>query len=394
MTMRTQREIPPVTSPRPKRPDLLARWSRAAIPVRPSVADPAHRERVMNAIVRTMKSANAERSARRRARRRIAFAAGIAAVLVMVIGLGREWAAGGRLASRSGSPVGGSHAVDTGAQAVASRSDSGSTLRLPSGVVVTMTPETRFQMSDLSAPTNAREELVIELGVLHVEVPKLPAGHTFAVRTPDAIVTVHGTSFSVEVTKAGPPGATTTTVVVAHGVVSVLHAGQEALLYAGMEWSSSGQLSVAASASADPRGRASSPPVSPPRLLHVAQDAGHHLDRRPADSTPVSAPVASATEASSKSVDLASQNALFAEAQLARKQGDPSRALRLLDDLVRRYPAALLTEDACVETFRLRAEIGDRAGAAREARHYLTLYRNGFARDEARDLALEPSSNY
>ena len=348
----------------------------------------------MNAIVRTMESANAERSARRRVRRRIAFAAAVAAVLVMAVGLGHEWAAGGRLASRARAPFGGSHAVDTGSQAVTSRSDSGSALRLPSGVVVTMTPETRFQMSDLSAPTNAREELVIELGVIHVEVPKLPAGHTFAVRTPDAVVTVHGTSFSVEVTKAGPPGVTTTTVVVAHGVVSVLHANQEALLYAGMEWSSSGELSVAAAASAEPRVRASGPPVGTPRLLHVAQDSGRHLDRRPADPTPASAPVASTPEATSGSVELASQNALFAEAQLARKQGDPNRALRLLDDLMRRYPTALLTEDACVETFRLRAEMGDRAGAAREARHYLTLYRNGFARDEARDLALEPSSNY
>jgi len=44
-----------------------------------------------------------------------------------------------------------------------------------------------------------------------------------------------------------------------------------------------------------------------------------------------------------------------------------------------------------VETFRALAQMGDRAGAAREARRYLTPI-DGFARDEARELALEPSS--
>ncbi len=354
------------------------------------MADAERRDHLVNAIVGTMQGANAERSALRRVHRRIAFAVAIAAIVAMAVGFGRQWVTRGHLASRSSSPSGGPHSVDTGGQAVASPGESASALRLPSGVVVAMTPETRFQMSDLSAPTNAREELVVEVGVLHVEVPKLPPGHTFAVRTPDAIVTVHGTSFSVEVTKAGPPGATTTTVVVAHGVVSVLHANQEALLYAGMEWSSSGQLPVATAASAEPRGRASSAPANPPRVPGVAHDSIGRLDRRPAESAPATSAVASTPEAPSRSADLTTQNALFAEAQLARKQGDPTGALRLLDDLVRRYPAAPLTEDAHVEMFRLRAETGDRAGAAREARRYLTLYRNGFARDEARDLALDP----
>jgi hypothetical protein len=36
--------------------------------------------------------------------------------------------------------------------------------------------------------------------------------------------------------------------------------------------------------------------------------------------------------------------------------------------------------------------MGDRAGAAREAQRYLTLYRDGFARDEARELSLESNS--
>ena len=237
--------------------------------------------------------------------------------------------------------------------------------------------------------------MVVELGRVEIEVPKLPAGHTFSVRTPDAVVTVHGTSFSVEVTKSAAPGGTTTTVIVKRGVVSVLHEGQEAVLYAGMEWSSSGELPVAV-ASAEPRGRPVGPPPikarSPSPSLSQAQDASRRLDRTRVDSTPATPSAAPAPEPPSRSADLATQNALFSEAQLARKQGDRAGALKLLDDLVRRYPAAPLSEDAHVETFRALAELGDRAGAAREARRYLTLYRNGFARDEARALALEPGT--
>ena len=63
-----------------------------------------------------------------------------------------------------------------------------------------------------------------------------------------------------------------------------------------------------------------------------------------------------------------------------------------IKSIIRLYPASPLAQDAHVETFRALAQMGDRAGAAREARRYLTLYRDGFARDEARELALEPSS--
>jgi TolA-binding protein len=87
--------------------------------------------------------------------------------------------------------------------------------------------------------------------------------------------------------------------------------------------------------------------------------------------------------------ELGSQNRLFAEAMDAREQGDPARAARLLDDFVRRYPASPLTQDAYVERFRTLAQLGDRPAASRAARAYLALYRSGFARDEARALALD-----
>jgi outer membrane protein assembly factor BamD (BamD/ComL family) len=87
--------------------------------------------------------------------------------------------------------------------------------------------------------------------------------------------------------------------------------------------------------------------------------------------------------------DLANQNRLFAEAMDAREQGDLARAARLLDDFIRRYPVSPLTQDAYVERFRTLAHAGDRAAAGRAARVYLTLYGSGFARDEARAIALD-----
>jgi hypothetical protein len=280
-----------------------------------------------------------------------------------------------------------------------------------------MAPETRFHVSDAAALPGSREEVLLESGLVQVEVPRLPPGHTFAVRTPDALVTVHGTAFSVDVTRSGPSGATTTKVVVAHGVVSVLHASDaELLLYAGMEWSSSRQLSGAPPARPEARdpvaaqpplrasaaGAASAAPArarrqvaslaspNPAGLSTLPSTAG--LDRRRDSAAPEAREVdAAAAPASTRGrMDLANQNALFTEAKQARASGDQARAVDLLNELVQRFPGAPLAEDAHVEIFRAIAQAGDRAGAARAARRYLTLYPGGFARDEARALALEP----
>jgi hypothetical protein len=348
---------------------------------------------LVGAIAETMQKAAAAESARRRRRLQIAWALGIAALLLLGIGGWRQWATRGPLASRSRVANADRGAVD-GSATVTSRAEAASGLRLQSGVVVTMKPETHFQMSDPSAPSNVREEMNLELGRVQVDVPKLAEGHTFAVRTPDTLVTVHGTSFSVEVTKTGASGGTSTTVVVTRGVVSVLHDRQETFLYAGMEWSSSAQVSVATE-SAEPPVR----PAAKPRSSSLATEAARAPERKPTldrkPPVPTNAPpdAVPAPEATSRGTDLANENVLFAEAKLARKQGDQARAVRLLGDLIRRYPASPLVEDAQVETFRALAQGGDHAGAAREARRYLTLYRGGFARDEAsRAIALDPAS--
>jgi hypothetical protein len=325
---------------------------------------------MVSAVIRTMQNAADERRSRRSTGRKLAFAAGIAAVFLLALATWRAGAIGGAAVARFQSLPGDTYAGRNHGAVVASRSSpaevrpAGSAgsdvgLRLPSGVGLVMKPETRFKVPDLQTPSN-REELLLELGFVRAEVPKLPAGHVFAVRTPDALVTVHGTSFSVEVAKAGPSAAPTTTVIVTQGVVSVEHEDREALVYAGMEWTSSGGNLSSALAPAESRTAA----VAKPRLVPPAPE-----------------PIPGGT-------GLSEQNALFAQAKLAGKRGDQTRAVRILEDFVRRYPSSLLAQDAQVEMFRSLAQMGDRAGAAREAQRYLTLYPDGFARDEASDLAL------
>jgi hypothetical protein len=91
-----------------------------------------------------------------------------------------------------------------------------------------------------------------------------------------------------------------------------------------------------------------------------------------------------------KETDLGGQNSAFAAAMRARKEGDDARAARILDDFIAHYPESPLAEDAHVERFRALVHIGDRDRESQAARRYLALYPNGFARDEARELALKP----
>src|SRR5207247_1711451 len=78
------------------------------------------------------------------------------------------------------------------------------------------------------------EQVRFDVGVVHVRVPRMPEGHTFSIKTPDAEVTVHGTAFTVEVGRTGD--GPSTHVRVSEGIVSVASAGEEVRLTAGMQW--------------------------------------------------------------------------------------------------------------------------------------------------------------
>jgi hypothetical protein len=250
-----------------------------------------------------------------------------------------------------------------------------SQVHLSSGIEVALGPDTR--LSPLSEqPQGDCEVMVLDSGFIQVDVPKLPVGHTFEVRTPSALVIVHGTSFSVEVTRSGPSGTPVTRVVVSSGVVTVRNAESELLVGAGMEWASSNEISAKAKPS---------PVPAPSRSV---QRRGREPTAAPSVVPPISG-AGAMVESPMTETDLAEQNRLFGQAISARERGDLAGAVRILDGFVARHPASPLAQDAYVERFRMLARTGDLAAAARAARRYLTLYQDGFARDEARRIALE-----
>jgi hypothetical protein len=278
------------------------------------------------------------------------------------------------------SPVSSALALASDSQ-IATDPASTSRLQLVSGVEVVVGPETRLALPDMKRACQTCEELVLELGLIRVRVPKLPRGHSFAIQTPNALVSVHGTAFSVEVTKSGQSDVPRTKVAVTEGVVTVLHGDLEVLLDAGAEWTSSVATAPTARSersSADPtRGSPASLGPRAPRASREGSRAG-----------PVVGDAGgSGLEGKPGTTDLAKQNQLFSDAMHARDQGDRARAAALLDELVARYPASPLTQDAYVARFRMLSQSGDHLGAARAARSYLDLYAGGFAAEEARAFA-------
>jgi hypothetical protein len=223
----------------------------------------------------------------------------------------------------------------------------------------------------LSQPSAAEERISLRRGRVDVAVDKaVETKRAVVVETPDAEVVVRGTAFDVRVEPSN--GKTTTFVHVTHGSVWVLAQGvQVALLGAGQTWSSAG--AVAAAAEPAPVVVTPIAPVEP------------------------AAPVAAAKPATASSKDsgarkpgtLTEENRLFAAGVDARNRGDAGRAAELFGELLAQYPQTALRESAQVERFRALSRAGQTARAASEARRYLAEHSDGFARAEARDLALD-----
>ena len=204
---------------------------------------------------------------------------------------------------------------------------------------------------------------------MDVEVPKLATPVVFSVKTPDALVVVHGTRFSVEVDPEGKNG--NTQVDVTRGVVTVQAGGQEVWLNAGQHWPP-----ITASAPASSSDVAPPEPAQPaarqPRAVVPSQPRAK-VRRKPA------------TVAAHQ---LAEENRLFGVAMAKKKAGDGQGALNAIEDFLTRYPDSVLVQEAHVERFRLFSRLGRAEEAADYARRYLGDYREGYARQEARDVAL------
>jgi outer membrane protein assembly factor BamD (BamD/ComL family) len=110
----------------------------------------------------------------------------------------------------------------------------------------------------------------------------------------------------------------------------------------------------------------SAPAPGPEALLHTPQGAQQHI-----------------------SSTLGEETALLASARKAALAGSYAAAMADLQRLLELYPRSILAQNARVEHFRALKHLDRSAEARRAALRYLSDYPSGFARDEARSLALE-----
>jgi hypothetical protein len=241
-------------------------------------------------------------------------------------------------------------------------------LGFPSGAAARVSRRSALKLTAMERT----ESLFLTRGRVDVEVPKLDRERGFSVETPDAKVVVHGTGFSVSVDPTGDNGILTA-VDVTHGVVSVLHAGQEVRLTAGQHWPADPEPS-AATENDDPSSDSAAldEPVSEKR--HGKRAKASRARRAP-----------SARE----SRELAEQNGHFARAMLLKNQGQTEGALDELTHLLSSHPASPLRQEARVERLRILRGLGRAAEAESEASHYLRDFPDGYAAQEARELLEE-----
>jgi hypothetical protein len=264
-----------------------------------------------------------------------------------------EHVSGGVLVQSGGrtSPLLGSKPIATGDHVLA---------LLDGQAAVTLSSGTRLSVAgggDL-ALLNAGPTQVFGLGAgsVRANVAKLHPGERFVIRTADAEVEVHGTSFRVATAPSDPTcgGGTTTRVEVFEGVVTVRAGATEAALHPGEVWPKDCGPAPAANM-----------PSSPTRV------------------SPASGAISSAHAMAAS--ELRAQNDIFDEAMSARRRGDPRGALAAFDRLLSRFPGCPLAESATAERIKILAEV-DRARASDAAREYLRKYPSGFARGDAEGL--------
>jgi hypothetical protein len=282
----------------------------------------------------------------------------------------------------------------TGGDAIRTEPDSIAALTMPSEAAVEMSSSTSLRVT---LPDAARTEWIeLASGRVDVSVPKLAPGKKLSVHTPHAMVTVHGTRFSVAVIENG--GALETDVAVDEGAVLVERDGRTVEIHAGDSWSSAAgtpvgrnaapQVGTERTAEAARSGRAAGT-----RSVHLAAIDGA-MSKRGAPS--VVAAREGAAASASRSADFSSstlseENKLMERAMVASRQGNDRDAVALLDALLGRYPHSILKENAQVERFRTLRRLGDLPGASRGARRYLAEHPDGPGRDEAQGLAVEPT---
>jgi hypothetical protein len=360
---------------------MLRRLGSQVVPVEDPERAEQRRGQVVAALSRSIR-ATADRK-RRAQRTRLIWGFGIAASLALGVGVaalsqqrsGDAVSAFSTVAEVTGKVV----VTESGESRVLS---SGSQLALRTLGEIETAPEAQAEIrsqkstvhlaaaTKLTVPraTTLEERYRLAVGRVDISVDKdSRITRSVVVETPNAEVVVHGTVFAVGV--ASRNEHTVTDVSVTRGSVWVLqHGAQVAVLGPGQRWSSDDVEPASPPAS-----------VSAPALPPVAVD-----DRAPPRET-TSRALPRAANVETKSSALAEQGRMFQEAIDARNRGEDARAVELFGRLLVRYPNY---EEAEVQLFRAQKRLGRTTAAAAAARRYLAQHPQGFAREEARGLAL------
>jgi hypothetical protein len=270
-------------------------------------------------------------------------------------------------------PLIGMASLAQGGRLVAGNSG-GATVRLSTGTELAVQHDTNVEFES-AGPV---ERFFLTQGVLQAKVAKLGKGERFIVRTPDAEVEVRGTVFQVALVDpdASCAGGARTRVNVSEGVVEVRSVGGTFYVHPGEAWPAHCAVAslVASVAIQAPPTIRKSPTVAPADRVRTADAQGAPSQAQ-----------ALAKEASS----IAQQNELFAEASSAHRQGDNARALSAFEQLMARYPASPLAESAAVQRMHL-LQTSDPTAAQNAARQYLAHYPQGYARNDAERLLVQP----
>ena len=323
-----------MTRPRTTTEDLLRQLGASAAPVEEPERTAARRARVVPVLERVVVDAH-----RRRVRRvRYARILGAAAAVIILVGISyvarrspaqsatgvqpnAVLALSGSVGKfvRGGKEVAAPPLRDVAmeqADEVVTAEGALARASLASGAEVEIGPASRVKLFGGDGPGGAGaagEAVDFAMGRVTVRVPKLGPSRSFSVRTPDAVVVVHGTVFSVERQRDVVSGLSATKVAVEQGSVAVRRGGIEVLLQGGDRWSSA----------PTPTPPTEGTPTVPTEESDATVRSGQ-ASREPA-------------AADDKVSSLGAENKLLKAAMAAREGGDPRRALSLSDDFLTRF---------------------------------------------------------